>query len=75
MHNYDITLTEQDTRLPYFYTHFNGVKCPTCAESILERAPSEASNMAARYFTPRLLRCDHCLIYIGPATDSERDVG
>jgi hypothetical protein len=58
--------TDNDARLAYFYTHFRGVKCPTCADSILERAPGEAENMIAHYHTDRLLRCDSCLIWIGP---------
>jgi hypothetical protein len=59
-------LTEEDRRLPYFYSHFDGVKCPDCAESILERAPDEAKNIQAHYFTDRLLRCDGCFVFIGP---------
>jgi len=62
-------LSAQDRRLAYFYTHFRGVKCPACAESILERAPAEAENMQAHYFTDRLLRCDHCMVWIGPEPD------
>ncbi len=64
-----MTVTENDRRLPYFYSHFRGVKCPACAESILARAPGEAENMQAFYYTDRLLRCDNCLIYIGPEED------
>lgn len=59
-------LTEQDARLAYFYSHFRGVKCPACAERILDLVPDEAENMQAHYYTDRLLRCDSCWIYIGP---------
>jgi len=64
-----MSLPDGDRRLAYFYSHGAGVLCPACAESILDRALSEAASVTAHYFTDRLLRCGGCLVWIGPTPE------
>lgn len=62
-------LTENDLRLPYFYTIGDSVNCPTCCGDLLDDDPDLAPRVVAHYNAERLMRCSACLVWIGPEED------